>query len=102
MKRRTVLKAGLIAVPAASAAALGGAGLWWAGADLNTAGKVRFVNRLAIPPLAPSRRDGAGGRVFDLRASGGEHRFRAGRPTPTWGSTAPTWRPRCGRRAARR
>ncbi|GAA3167468.1 hypothetical protein GCM10020001_111350 [Nonomuraea salmonea] len=83
MKRRTVLKAGLIAVPAASAAALGGAGLWWAGADLNTAGKVRFVNRLAIPPLAPPRGGtGPAAGCSTCGRAGGEHRFRAGRPTP--------------------
>ncbi|TDE34404.1 copper oxidase [Nonomuraea mesophila] len=89
MKRRTLLKAGLIAVPATAAATLGGAGWWWAGADLDTAGKIRFVNRLTIPPLAPSQRDPEGRRVFDLRASPGEHRFRAGRPTPTWGINGP-------------
>ena len=89
MKRRTLLKAGLAAVPATAAATAGGVAWWWAGADLNTAGKIRFENRLFIPPLAPSRKDPQGRRLFDLRATTGRHRFRPGPPTPTWGINGP-------------
>lgn len=89
MKRRTLLKAGLAAVPATAAATAGGVAWWWAGADLNTAGKIRFENRLFIPPLAPSRKDPEGRRLFDLRATTGRHRFRPGPPTPTWGVNGP-------------
>lgn len=89
MKRRTLLKAGLAAVPATAAATAGGVAWWWAGADLNTAGRIRFENRLFIPPLAPSRKDPQGRRLFDLRATTGRHRFRPGPPTPTWGINGP-------------
>ncbi|HEY8482556.1 MAG TPA: multicopper oxidase domain-containing protein [Spirillospora sp.] len=89
MNRRAFLKAGLIAVPTTAAAAAGGAGWWWAGADLNTAGRIRFANRLFIPPQARSHRDADGRRVFDLRAAAGRHRFRPGRPTSTWGINGP-------------
>ncbi|MEU8802282.1 multicopper oxidase domain-containing protein [Spirillospora sp. NPDC048819] len=89
MKRRTLLKAGLVAVPATAAASAGGVGWWWSGADLNTAGKIRFENRLSVPPTAPSRLDADGRRVFDLRAAPGRHRFRPGAATPTWGINGP-------------
>ncbi|MFI6316472.1 multicopper oxidase family protein [Nonomuraea sp. NPDC050556] len=80
MRRRTLLFG---VPPIALAAATGG---WlWAGADTSTAGKVSFVNRLAIPPLAASRRDAAGRRVFDLRAQRGKSSFLPGPATPTWG-----------------
>src|SRR5690606_35134294 len=36
-----------------------------------------------------SHRDADGRRVFDLRAAAGRHRFRPGRPTPTWGINGP-------------
>jgi len=63
-------------------ATLGG---WlWSRAATSTAGEVEFVNRLAVPPLAPSSRDGAGRRVFDLRAAPGTHDFGAG-AVRTWG-----------------
>ncbi|GAA2590423.1 multicopper oxidase domain-containing protein [Actinomadura fulvescens] len=85
--RRRLLKATLIGVPGAAAAAVGagGFGLLWASADVSTVGKVRFVNRLVIPSLAAGRRDEAGRRVFDLRATTGTSRFRSGGATRTWG-----------------
>ncbi|MEH0516826.1 multicopper oxidase domain-containing protein [Streptomyces sp. B21-079] len=83
--RRTLLKLGLLGIPATVAAAGSGLAYVWAGADIDTAGKVSFTNRLAVPPLARGRRDGAGRRVFDLRIAPGRHRFRPGRPTATWG-----------------
>ncbi|MBC6466544.1 multicopper oxidase domain-containing protein [Actinomadura alba] len=85
LTRRGLLKAALVVVPAGLAAATGGIGGLWATADVNTAGKTRFVNRLAVPPLAPSRRDRSGRRVYDLRAAVGSRRFRSGRATVTWG-----------------
>ena len=43
---------------------------------------------LAIPPLAPSTRDG-GVRVFELAAAPGTSGFLAGASTPTWGYGLP-------------
>jgi blue copper oxidase len=85
VNRRTVLKAGLIGVPAVAVTAAGGAAWLYAAADIDTAGQVEFTNRLTIPTLAASRRDSAGRRVFDLHAAPGNHQFRPGRPTDTWG-----------------
>jgi blue copper oxidase len=68
---------------------------------VDTAGKVQFVNRLAVPPLAVSHVDGAGRRVFDLRAQAGERDFGRGR-THTWGFNGdylgPTLRAKRGER----
>lgn len=83
--RRGLLKAGLIGVPAATATTGGGLGWLWASADLDTAGRIDFVNQLAVPPLAGSRIDETGARVFDLEVAAGERQFRPGRPTATWG-----------------
>lgn len=61
-------------------------GTWvWTGHVVDTTGKVDFVNRLAVPPLAESRIDDRGRRVFDLRAQPGRRDFGQGGPTPTWG-----------------
>lgn len=87
--RRTVLKAGLIGVPSVLAAGAGWAGWQWASADIDTAGKVSFTNRLYVPPLAQSARDSAGRRVFNLRAAPGRRRLRPGRPTEIWGLNGP-------------
>ncbi|MGI5211690.1 multicopper oxidase family protein [Plantactinospora sp. CA-290183] len=57
----------------------------WTSAVVDTRGKVDFVNRLAVPPLAQSRIDERGRRVFDLRAQPGRRDFGRGGPTPTWG-----------------
>jgi FtsP/CotA-like multicopper oxidase with cupredoxin domain len=68
------------------ALAVGGLFLWlWTGADVSTVGKERFENKLAIPPLAASRLDKDGTRVFDLRMQAGEKEFEDGRKTGTWG-----------------
>ncbi|MDI1465984.1 multicopper oxidase domain-containing protein [Catellatospora sp. KI3] len=62
-----------------------GAGVWvWSGAVLSTADEVDFVRPLAVPPLAPSRLDAQGRRVFELTARAGTHDFGHGQ-TPTWG-----------------
>lgn len=84
-RRRTMLRAGLTAA-AAFVVAIAGLLTWrWSAADVNTTGKVKFGHRLSIPPLAPSHRDEAGRRVFDLRAAEGSTQFRPGPATPTWG-----------------
>ncbi|PZF90310.1 multicopper oxidase family protein [Micromonospora deserti] len=83
--RRSLLKMGLIGVPAATASLGGGLAVAWAAADTTTAGRLNFTNRLAIPPLATSRADESGRRVFDLRTTAGEHQFRPGRATATLG-----------------
>ncbi|WP_344171472.1 multicopper oxidase family protein [Pilimelia columellifera] len=71
----------------------------WGRAGLDTAGAVDFEWPLAIPPLAPSRLDAAGRRVFDLTAAPGTHEF-AGRAVSTWGYNGgylgPTLRARRG------
>ncbi|MEQ4301657.1 multicopper oxidase domain-containing protein [Plantactinospora sp. B6F1] len=61
-------------------------GTWvWTRSAVDTRGEVDFVNRLAVPPLAQSRIDDQGRRVFDLRAQPGQRDFGQGGPTPTWG-----------------
>src|SRR5262249_58226781 len=60
------------------------AGLW-ARRAVRPAGTLSLTPRLAIPPLAASRTDAAGQRVFDLRVGEGSRQFRAGPATPTWG-----------------
>jgi len=57
----------------------------WTRYVVDTTGEVSFVNRLAIPPLAESRIDAHGRRVFDLRAQSGHRDFGQGGPTLTWG-----------------
>lgn len=54
-------------------------------AKVDTVGEVEFDRPLAIPPLAPSRLDAHGRRVFDLTLQAGETDLGRDRPTPTWG-----------------
>ena len=72
----------------------------WTRGVVDTTGRVSFVNRLAIPPLAESRIDAQGRRVFDLRAQPGRRDFGVGGPTRTWGYNGdylgPTLRARRG------
>jgi blue copper oxidase len=74
------------------------------GPQVDTVGGVGFDRPLAIPPLARSRHDGQGRRVFDLTAQAGRREFLAGRTTPTWGINGdylgPTLRARRGERVA--
>lgn len=83
--RRTILKAGLVAVPATAVAASGAVGWWWASADLDTVGKVDFDRPLPIPPLADSQLDGDGYRVFELTAQPGTAELLPGTESATWG-----------------
>ncbi|MGJ5833393.1 multicopper oxidase family protein [Streptomyces ossamyceticus] len=65
---------------------IGGLFTWlWTGADVSTAGRVAFDEKLAIPPLAKSSVDKDGTRVFDLRMRAGTTEFKDGVRTPTWG-----------------
>ncbi|MFC7547953.1 multicopper oxidase family protein [Plantactinospora sp. GCM10030261] len=89
INRRRLLTAGLLTVPSVAAAAAGGLSWVYATADVDTAGRLRFTNRLAVPPLAPSTVDGSGRRVFELRAAPGRSALRAGPPTRTWGVNGP-------------
>ncbi|MFI7644947.1 multicopper oxidase family protein [Micromonospora sp. NPDC049460] len=82
-------------------AAVGGWVLARGGTD--TVGQVDFVRPLAVPPLATSRVDGQGRRVFDLLARAGRRDFRGdGRLTRTAGFDGdflgPTLRARRGER----
>ncbi|KAA1420760.1 multicopper oxidase domain-containing protein [Mumia zhuanghuii] len=54
-------------------------------AKVDTVGTVDFDRPLAVPPLAESRVEADGTRVFALRMQEGESDFGAPRPTPTWG-----------------
>jgi blue copper oxidase len=85
ISRRTVLKAGLVGVPATAVVAGGGVGWWWASSDLNTFGEVEFGRSLTIPPLADSHLDGEGRRVFELTAQAGTTELRPGIVSDTWG-----------------
>ena len=58
----------------------------WRGITVDTVGAVDFTRPLAVPPLAPSRLDGQGRRVFELRAATGQRDFGiGGGPTATLG-----------------
>ena len=52
---------------------------------VDTVGNVDFSRPLAIPPLAPSRVDADGTRVFELEAQDGYSEFRSGQQTATRG-----------------
>lgn len=84
--RRTLL---IITAVVTALCLAGGVGLFalLRSTAVDTRGAVDFVNRLAIPPLAPSTVDADGRRVFDLSAMSGRHDFgSAGRgPVATWG-----------------
>lgn len=70
------------------------------GPGIDTVGKVAFTNRVQAPPLAPSRIDGDGRRVFDLGIRPRQHEFVPGKPSLTWGVNGgflgPTLRARRG------
>ncbi|WP_175583235.1 multicopper oxidase family protein [Nocardia cyriacigeorgica] len=54
-------------------------------ADVSTVGAVEFTDELPIPPLADSRVEADGTRVFDLEMRAGRAEFRPGQFTDTWG-----------------
>lgn len=55
------------------------------GGRVDTVGSVDFDFPLAVPPLAESRVDADGTRVFELDAHAGTTSFHPGVETPTWG-----------------
>src|SRR5699024_9648709 len=63
-----------------------------------------FTRTLTIPPLADSRVDEDGTRVFELTAKEGSMSFHAGQETTTWGFNGdflgPTLRARQGEQVA--
>jgi len=82
MRRVTVLILSIMLIVCGGGVALATA--FWGRTSISTAGEVDFATPLAIPPLASSKVDGSGRRVFDLTAAPGEHDFGGG-PTRTWG-----------------
>ncbi|MEU7895458.1 multicopper oxidase domain-containing protein [Nonomuraea sp. NPDC049152] len=88
VSRRSVLIYGIAGAPAIAAAGAMG-GMWATTATRRTGEQAGFTNKLVIPPLAPSDHDREGRRVFNLRATTGTMRFRAGAPTETWGINGP-------------
>lgn len=83
LKRFLIVLASFVTVVAL---AIGGGVLWlWNDAKVSTVGEEQFDNELSIPPLAKSRVDKDGTRVFDLRMQAGEKEFEDGRKTSTWG-----------------
>jgi blue copper oxidase len=61
----------------------------WSSVAVDTVGQVDFGQRLRIPPLAESRVDAAGRRVFRLTARPGEAELLPGTTTDTWGFNGP-------------
>ncbi|MGW7271166.1 multicopper oxidase family protein [Streptomyces sp. NPDC054864] len=83
LKRVLIVFGSLVTVVALAA---GGGVLWlWNDAEISTVGEEQFDNELSIPPLAKSRVDSDGTRVFDLRMQAGEKEFKDGQKTSTWG-----------------
>lgn len=77
------LLAGTVAVTAALTGCVGNA------PAVSTVGRVDFSAPLSIPPLAESRVEPDGTRVFELTAEAGTSEFRDGVSTPTWGFSRP-------------
>lgn len=100
LKRRALLKYGLVGVPVAAVATAGGLGTVFLRSRIDTTGTIDFRTELAIPPLAESEVDAEGRRVFELTAEAGQARVHPGRPTTTWGfngdQLGPTLRARRG------
>ncbi|MGH3715963.1 MAG: multicopper oxidase family protein [Micromonosporaceae bacterium] len=81
---RGVLLFGLVLIVLVCGGGATAMGWLWSRAVVSTAGEIDFVNRLAVPPLAPSTVDKDGQRVFTLTAGEGRHDFGGG-PVDTWG-----------------
>ncbi|OQS13306.1 copper oxidase [Nocardia donostiensis] len=64
---------------------VGGVAVVYTRAEVSTVEAVEFTEELAIPPMAPSRIDPDGTRVFDLQMRSGQREFRSGQTTTTWG-----------------
>jgi len=86
IRRPRATVSALAAVAAGALVAVSFAGCGLAGpAPVSTIGKVDFDKPLAIPPLAESRLDADGTRVFSLEAQAGATEFEPGEPSDTWG-----------------
>jgi FtsP/CotA-like multicopper oxidase with cupredoxin domain len=90
VRRRRRIWPFLLVVPLVVLACCGGVGAGlmafaWTRSSVDTVGEVDFDQRLAIPPLAPSRVDGQGRRVFDLESRAGHREFFPGARSTTWG-----------------
>lgn len=93
-RRSTITRRALIAggVGLGGCVALGGAIAIPAALGPDTRsnlGDLNFANPLAIPPLAASRVDGHGRRVFELTAQPGETTFPGKGTAATWGINGP-------------
>ncbi len=80
----------LIVVPLVLVACCGGLGVGlmayaWVRGSTDTVNDVDFAQKLTVPPLAPSRVDGQGRRVFDLEAREGRQEFFPGVRAETYG-----------------
>ena len=102
---KKLLLAGLVATTLLTTGVVA-TGVWvYRRAAVSTVGTVAFDRPVAILPLAPSRIDARGRRVFDLTAAEGSHDFGGG-PVPSYGFNGaylgPTLRAsranRCGQR----
>ncbi|UFS99202.1 multicopper oxidase family protein [Nocardia huaxiensis] len=86
----------------AAGALLVGGGFFWvySTTDVSTVGAVGFDREMPVPPLAESRVEADGTRVFDLEMRSGQREFRDGQATSTWGFNGdylgPTLRARRG------
>lgn len=89
VRKRSPLRKVLLIVLGVILVCCGGAvaGVTWfvKQSSTDTFGKIDFSNPLAIPPLAQSRLDDKGRRVFELTAGPGTHDFGSGRTAATWG-----------------
>lgn len=79
------LRRALLAFVALTLVAGGLFAVAWFRAPIDTRGDVDFVNALHVPPLAESRVDPDGTRVFQLSMERGETDFGQDSPTPTYG-----------------
>lgn len=84
VRPRTWLLVVGVVVALCGACGIGGVAWLLRSTAVDTRGDLEFTNRLAIPPLAASRIDELGRRVFELHAAPGEHDFGDG-PVATWG-----------------
>ncbi|GAB3440437.1 multicopper oxidase family protein [Actinophytocola sediminis] len=102
-RRRRSLRI-LLAIVVPLVVGTGALGVYYLQASVDTVGEVHFGERLAIPPIADSRVDAAGTRVFDLDIRAGETRFLDGQATRTAGVNGsflgPTIRARRGEHVA--
>ncbi|MET4921839.1 multicopper oxidase domain-containing protein [Streptomyces sp. PSRA5] len=102
MKRRTALKALGFGIGGPVLLAGGGYGVYYAAGKQDTVGKVAFDKALSIPPLAESKINTSGARVFTLGIRSDRTRFKGGSATRTWGVNGtylgPTIRARRGER----